>query len=65
MLPTPANNNVISLFLFKIILFLFFAALGLCCCTGFSLVEASRDYSLVAVHGFLIVMASLAAEHRL
>ena len=35
--------------------------LGLCCCAGFSLVVAS--YS--AIHGLLIVVASLVAEHRL
>ena len=30
-----------------------------------SLVAASRGYSLVAVHGLLIVVAFLVAEHRL
>ena len=30
-----------------------------------SLVVASRGYSLVAVHGLLIVVAFLVAEHRL
>ena len=34
------------------------AVLGLCCCAGFSLVEASRGYSLVAVLRLLIVVAS-------
>ena len=33
--------------------------------SGFSLVAASGDYSLVAVHGLLIEEASLAAEHGL
>ena len=32
--------------------------LGLCCCSGLSLVVASGDCSLVAVHGFLISAAS-------
>ena len=32
---------------------------------GFSLVVASRSYSLVAVHGLLVAMASPLAEHRL
>ena len=32
---------------------------------GLSLVEASRGYSLAAVHQLLIVVASLVAEHRL
>ena len=50
--------------LFYIILFtyLFLAVLGLCCCTGFSLVAASGGYSPVAVPGLLIVVASLVAE---
>ena len=39
--------------------------LGLCCCTGFSLVATSGGYSLVAVHSLLIAVASLFAEHRL
>ena len=37
---------------------------GLCCCTGFSLVVLSGLCSLVAVHGLLIVRASL-AQHGL
>ena len=43
--------------------FLFLAVLGLHCCSGFSLVVASRGYSLVAVLGLLIVVASLITEH--
>ena len=39
--------------------------LGLCCCAGFSLAAASGGYSLVAVHGLLIAVASLVVEHRL
>ena len=31
----------------------------------FSVVAESRDYSLVVVHGLLIAVASLIAEHRL
>ena len=31
----------------------------------FSLVAASRGYSLAAVHGLLTAVASLAVEHRL
>ena len=44
---------------------LFLAVLGLPCCSGFSLVAASRGYSLIAMQRFLIVVASLAAERRL
>ena len=32
------------------------AVLGLCCCVG---------YSLIVVHGLLIVVASLVVEHKL
>ena len=46
-------------------LILFLAVLGLHCCMGFSLVVKSRGYSLVVVHGLLIVRASLVAEHGL
>ena len=43
----------------------FLAVLGLCCYMGFSLVVASRGYSLVVMHRFPIPVASLVAEHRL
>jgi len=46
-------------------IYLFLAVLGLHCCGGFSLVAASESYSLVPVWRFLIVVASLVAEHRL
>ena len=39
--------------------------LGLCRCTGFSLVAASGGYSLDAVCGLLIEVAPLAVEHWL
>ena len=43
----------------------FLAALGLCCCKGFSQVVASRGYFLVAVYGLLITVAFLVAEYSL
>ena len=46
-------------------MYLFMAVLGLCCCSMVSLVAVSRIYSLDAVHGLLIALASLAAEHKL
>ena len=49
--------------LLRIILFL--AVLSLGCCVGFSLVASSRGFSLVAVHRFLISVASFVVEHRL
>ena len=45
--------------------FFFLALLGLRCCTGFPLIAASGGYSLVAVCGLLIVVASIVAEHGL
>ena len=50
---------------FILFIYLFLAVLGLRCCEGFSLVVVSRSYFLVAVHGLLIAVASLVAEHRL
>ena len=44
---------------------LFLAVLDLPRCVGFSLVVASGGYSLLGVHGLLIVVASPVAEHRL
>ena len=44
---------------FLLLYFLSLAVLGLRCCSGFSLVVVSRSYSLVAVQGLLISMASL------
>ena len=57
--PSCSLNTqaVAFLFLTFIIFFNFLLALlGLCCCTGFS---------LVVVHELLIVVASLVLEHRL
>ena len=39
--------------------------LGLHCCMGFSLVAASRNYSLVAACKLLIAVAILVVESRL
>ena len=54
-------KNLQNVYIFKIC-FIYLAVLGLCCCTGFSLVVASGGYSPVAVPGLLIVVASLVAE---
>ena len=50
---------------FKKGIYLSLAVLGLSCCVGFSLVVASGGYSLLAVCGLLIAVASLVVEHRL
>ena len=51
--------------LFKNFMYLFLSALGLHCCTGFSLLEASGGYSLVVVCRLLIAVASSVANDRL
>ena len=51
-----------SLYIYLLVVLAF---IGLCCYTGFPLVVASKDYSLVAVHGLLTALASLVAEHGL
>ena len=45
--------------------FLFLAVPGLCCWEGFSLVAASKGYSLVVAHGLPAAVASLVAEYGL
>ena len=54
-----------AFFFFLSFVYLFLAVLGLHCSAGFSLVVASGGYSLVAVCGLLIAVASLIAEHGL
>ena len=44
---------------------MFLADLGLWCCKGFSLAVGTGGSSLLAVHGFLTVVASLVGEHGL
>jgi len=57
--------------MFHIGFYLFMAALGLWCLTQtvaaswLSPVAVSRGYSLAAVHGLLIVVASVVSEHGL
>ena len=59
-IPMESAIERSDLLLLLIYLFtLFLAVLDLSCCAGFSLVAVSRGYSLVAVRGLLIVVASL------
>ena len=56
----------IYLFIFKIIfIYLFLAALGLCCCMQAFSSCGEQGLLVVAVHGLLVVVASLVVEHRL
>ena len=48
----------------KNFIYLFLGGLGLCCCSGFSLVLESGGYSLVVVHRLLTVVAPV-LEHQL
>ena len=49
----------------RIPFFFFLAALGLCCCVQAFSSCSEPGLLFVAVHGFLIAVASLVAEHRL
>ena len=46
-------------------IYLFMAVLGLCCCVRAFSSCGERGLQFVAVHGLLIVVASLVAEHGL
>ena len=46
-------------------IYLFMAALGLCCCAWTFSSCGERGLLFVAVRGLLIAVASLVAEHRL
>ena len=59
----PTQNDLTCLS--QSLLFSFLVALGLCCSVGTSLVAGSEGSSLVAMHGLLIAMIFLVAEHRL
>ena len=56
--------NVISFFYIYFI-YLFLAALGLCCCARAFSGCSERGLLFFAVHGPLVVVASLVAEHWL
>ena len=59
-------NVIFRVFVLKIIyLFLFLAALGLRCCVRAFSSCGERGLLFIVVHGLLIAMASLVAEHRL
>ena len=65
---TSLTLSLLFIYLFnKFILFiyLFLAALGLCCCTWAFSGCGERGLLFVAVRRLLIVVASLVAEHRL
>ena len=59
---TPLGIYFLIIYLF---IYLFLAALGLCCCMRAFSSCGERGLLFIAVHGFLIVVASLVVEHRL
>ena len=59
------NLNKFSFFFFiYLFIYLFLAALGLRCCAQAFSSCGERGLLFVAVHGLLIVVASLVVEHR-
>ena len=62
---SPTRRKLFLPFLIYNLIYLFLAVLGLRCCSGFSLVAASRGYTLVAAWGFLPAVASPCVEHGL
>ena len=67
--PDQWNQNLrglgLSSNIWKVFIYLFLAVLCLPCHSGISLVVASGGYSLVAVRGFLMVVASLIMDQGL
>ena len=60
----PLNTKCTIFFsIFKKILFIFLAALGLCCCAWAFSSCGEPGLLFVAVHELLIAVASLVAEH--
>ena len=60
------DNQFFNVFLFKnLFIYLFLAALGLCFCAWAFSSCGDRGLLFVAVHGLLIVVASLVTEHGL
>ena len=57
--------DLFILFFFFFLIYLFLAALGLCCCARAFSSCGERGLLFVAVHGLLIAVGSLVAEHGL
>ena len=60
-----APMTKIRCLLWFLFIYLFMAALGLCCCAWASSTCGEQGLLFIAVHGLLIAVASLVAEHRL
>ena len=62
---SPLDYSEILFYTFLVLFIYFLAVLGLHCCIGFSLVAASRGYSLTVLHRLLTAVTSRVAEHGL
>ena len=68
---SPANGdtlkryNFLKINLLILFIYLFLAALGLCCCTWAFSTCSEQGLLFIAVRGLLIAVASLVAEHGL
>ena len=60
---TEPSGRVLLIRVFFVCLFVFLAALGLPCCARAFSSCGEQGLLFVAVHGLLIAVASLAAEH--
>ena len=56
---------LLSVFFFFVVVVFYFAGSVFTAGRGCSLVVVSRGYSLVVIHGLLIAVTALPAEHRL
>ena len=59
------ESDLIFFFFFNKFIYLFLAALGLCCCTRAFSSCSEQGLLFVTVHRLLIAVASLVAEHGL
>ena len=59
------NWHGCSIFFLNKFIYLFLAVLGLCCCAWAFSSCGERGLLFVAVHGLLVAVPSLVAEHRL
>ena len=64
-LNTSQRPYLLFFFLINLLIYLFLAALGLCCCARAFSSRDERGQLFVVVRGLLIVVASLVAEHEL
>ena len=62
-MPPGKPSNIVLFFLKNKFIYLFLAALGLCCCAWAFSSCGEQGLLFIAVRGLIIVEASLVAEH--